>query len=294
MTDHFKQVSRELLAPRSVRPVCSSRAIAPTTTARLPTTRTWRICWSRFARTRCRSISCWATTITASAFGKRCRRRRLRNARSRPAGGAHPHLARKLVRARLARKELSTPGLLGQEQLDWLAGALDANRRKPALILVHHNPGTMASVSGLKTPRRFNAVIRPRKQVKAYIFGHTHVWQVTQDPSGIHLINLRRWPTCSRRRPGRLGSSHARTQGHAPGVTLPGYRPQGPRAGHRSSLARLAADARHWLFGGRDGRRTFGDYLYVQGIENQLELHKPEGWAVWVKDEDKIEPATSC
>ena len=39
--------------------------------------------------------------------------------------------------------------------------------------------------------------------------------------------------------------------------------------------------------------RTFGDYLYVQGIENQLELHKPEGWAGWVKDEDKIEPATS-
>jgi GlpG protein len=39
--------------------------------------------------------------------------------------------------------------------------------------------------------------------------------------------------------------------------------------------------------------RTFGDYLYVQGIENQVELHKPEGWAVWVNDEDKIEQATS-
>ena len=39
--------------------------------------------------------------------------------------------------------------------------------------------------------------------------------------------------------------------------------------------------------------RTFGDYLYVQGIENQVELHKPDGWAVWVKDEDKIESATS-
>ena len=38
--------------------------------------------------------------------------------------------------------------------------------------------------------------------------------------------------------------------------------------------------------------RTFGDYLYVQGIENQVELHKPEGWAVWVNDEDKIEQAT--
>ena len=87
-------------------------------------------------------------------------------------------------------KTLSTPGLLGQEQLDWLAGALDANRHKPALVLVHHNPGTMASVSGLKDTEALYAIIRPRKQVKAYIFGHTHVWQVAQDPSGIHLINL--------------------------------------------------------------------------------------------------------
>jgi GlpG protein len=39
--------------------------------------------------------------------------------------------------------------------------------------------------------------------------------------------------------------------------------------------------------------RTFGDFLYVQGIENQVELHKPDGWAVWVKDEDKIEQATA-
>ena len=39
--------------------------------------------------------------------------------------------------------------------------------------------------------------------------------------------------------------------------------------------------------------RTLGDYLYVQGIENQLEFHKPEGWAVWVKDEDQIENAAS-
>jgi GlpG protein len=38
--------------------------------------------------------------------------------------------------------------------------------------------------------------------------------------------------------------------------------------------------------------RRFGDYLYVQGIENNIESHKPEGWAVWVNDEDKIEQAT--
>jgi 3',5'-cyclic-AMP phosphodiesterase len=85
---------------------------------------------------------------------------------------------------------LSTPGLLGQEQLDWLAGALDANPKKPALVLLHHNPGTMANVSGLKDTEALFKIIRPRKQVKAYVFGHTHAWQVQQDPSGIHLINL--------------------------------------------------------------------------------------------------------
>jgi hypothetical protein len=87
-------------------------------------------------------------------------------------------------------KTLQTPGLLGHGQLEWLAQALDANRKKPALVLVHHNPGTMANVGGLKDTEALFGVIRPRKQVKAYIFGHTHVWEVTQDPSGIHLINL--------------------------------------------------------------------------------------------------------
>ena len=39
--------------------------------------------------------------------------------------------------------------------------------------------------------------------------------------------------------------------------------------------------------------RTFGDYLYVQGIENQVEHHPDEGWAIWIHDEDKIQRAAS-
>jgi Icc protein len=84
---------------------------------------------------------------------------------------------------------LSTPGLLGQDQLDWLAKSLDENRDKPALILVHHNPGIMDNI-GLKDTEALFNVIRPRKQVKAYFFGHTHRWGVTEDESGIHLVNL--------------------------------------------------------------------------------------------------------
>src|ERR1035437_1883357 len=86
-------------------------------------------------------------------------------------------------------KTLSTPGLLGQEQLDWLAGALDANPDKPSLVLLHHNPGINGNI-GLKDSAALLEIMRPRKQVKAYLFGHTHDWDVWQDASGIHLINL--------------------------------------------------------------------------------------------------------
>ncbi len=34
------------------------------------------------------------------------------------------------------------------------------------------------------------AVLRPRKQVKACIYGHTHTWLTLRDESGIHLVNL--------------------------------------------------------------------------------------------------------
>lgn len=84
---------------------------------------------------------------------------------------------------------LQTPGLIGQAQFDWLAKSLDANTTKPAIVLVHHNPGIEGNM-GLKDTLAFYEIIRPRKQVKAYIFGHTHKWKVWEDPSGIHLVNL--------------------------------------------------------------------------------------------------------
>jgi hypothetical protein len=87
-------------------------------------------------------------------------------------------------------KTLVTPGLLGSEQLAWLARTLDANRRKPAVVLVHHNPGLEGGNMGLKDTVALMEVLRPRKQVKAYIYGHTHAWKVEQDASGLHLINL--------------------------------------------------------------------------------------------------------
>ena len=85
---------------------------------------------------------------------------------------------------------LSSPGLLGPEQLHWLAEALDDNPKVPALIVIHHNPGLNGGNLGLKDTLPLFEVMRPRNQVKAYIYGHTHAWSVETDTSGIHLINL--------------------------------------------------------------------------------------------------------
>jgi GlpG protein len=37
--------------------------------------------------------------------------------------------------------------------------------------------------------------------------------------------------------------------------------------------------------------RTFADYLFVQKIDNHVEFEKPEGWGIWINDEDRIEQA---
>lgn len=87
-------------------------------------------------------------------------------------------------------KTLQTPGALGADQLRWLAETLDANAKTPAVIVVHHNPGVDNKIGGLKDTDAFWKIIRPRQQVKAWVYGHTHNWKVTQDVSGIHLVNL--------------------------------------------------------------------------------------------------------
>ncbi len=82
-----------------------------------------------------------------------------------------------------------TPGLLGKAQLAWLAKAIDARPKKPALVLAHHNPAQVdASLSLVDTAALFD-VLLPRRQVKAYLFGHTHCWHVAER-NGLHLVNL--------------------------------------------------------------------------------------------------------
>ncbi len=83
----------------------------------------------------------------------------------------------------------ASPGLVGKEQLSWLAQALDANAGKPALVFVHHNPGIDGNL-GLKDSVALFEILRPRRHVKAYVFGHTHRWNIERDTSGLHLVNL--------------------------------------------------------------------------------------------------------
>ena len=66
----------------------------------------------------------------------------------------------------------------------------DENANKPALVLVHHQPDPGTTSGGLKDTEALFQIIRPRQHVKAVVFGHTHDWKVSQDASGIHLINL--------------------------------------------------------------------------------------------------------
>jgi predicted phosphodiesterase len=79
------------------------------------------------------------------------------------------------------------PGLLGPEQLRWLEQALDAAPATPAIFCVHHN--VEATKIGLQDTEELLRVLRPRQQVKAVFFGHTHNWKRWED-EGIHMVNL--------------------------------------------------------------------------------------------------------
>ena len=138
------------------------------------------------------------------ATGNHDDRNHLRAAFAEEQAASHPGVDRRvaMVRSPLANwflldsldKTNVTSGEMGEAQLDWLAKTLDANPDKPAIVAAHHNLDVATDKerkpSGLRDSEAFLKVLAPRKQVKAYIFGHTHVWKITQHDSGIQIINL--------------------------------------------------------------------------------------------------------
>jgi predicted phosphodiesterase len=82
-----------------------------------------------------------------------------------------------------------TPGILGEGQLKWLAQELDARPNKPALLVAHHQLSKKLPTHGLVDSEAFFNVILPRKQVKAYFYGHTHQWHCHHEDN-MHLVNI--------------------------------------------------------------------------------------------------------
>ena len=90
-------------------------------------------------------------------------------------------------------------GELGKQQLEWLLKALDAHPDKPAIVIGHHNlqvvpEGSTTRVSGLSDSRQLLEAMQARPHVQAYVFGHTHNWNVQRTESQLHLVNL---PPCA-------------------------------------------------------------------------------------------------
>ncbi len=74
----------------------------------------------------------------------------------------------------------SGKGVLGQQQLEWLAKELDARPDKPALVFAHYNPYPnrgVRPIPGMRDGASLLKLLAERKHAKAYIYGHTHEWQ---------------------------------------------------------------------------------------------------------------------
>jgi 3',5'-cyclic AMP phosphodiesterase CpdA len=81
-----------------------------------------------------------------------------------------------------------TPGQLGKAQRAWLTNYLDANAGKNLVVFVHHQPDPNDD-GALVDAEALLAILRPRRAVKALIFGHTHEYRCDKQ-DGLHLVNL--------------------------------------------------------------------------------------------------------
>ncbi|MDE0874800.1 MAG: metallophosphoesterase, partial [Acidimicrobiales bacterium] len=96
-----------------------------------------------------------------------------------------------LPHANLFLLDSGKKGILGDQQLDWLAKQLDERADKPALIFGHYNPYPNRGVRPIKGMRDGASLLKllaQRKHAKAYFYGHTHEWQHDQRDH-LHLIN---------------------------------------------------------------------------------------------------------
>ena len=96
-----------------------------------------------------------------------------------------------LPHANLVLLDSGRKGVLGDEQLDWLAQQLDDQADKPALIFGHFNPYPnrgVRPIPGMSDGSSLLGILAERKHAKAYFYGHTHEWQHDRRDH-LHLIN---------------------------------------------------------------------------------------------------------
>jgi Icc protein len=85
-------------------------------------------------------------------------------------------------------------GEIGAEQRSWLDKALKARSDKPAIVMAHHTPQFEPPPEGkpwggIKDTAEFMELLAAHRHVKAFVFGHSHVWE-TKKQGPLHLINL--------------------------------------------------------------------------------------------------------
>ena len=96
-----------------------------------------------------------------------------------------------LPHANLVLLDSGKRGVLGEEQLDWLAKELDQRADKPALIFGHFNPYPNRGIrpnKGMRDGPSLLKLLAERKHARGYFYGHTHEWQYDQRDH-LHLIN---------------------------------------------------------------------------------------------------------
>lgn len=92
------------------------------------------------------------------------------------------------------KASLTSQGLLGTEQLEWLGRTLDAEAHatKPALVFAHHNPRLGGEEKhyhgGLEDSAALWELLVSRPHVKAYVHGHIHHRHYSAH-RGIHIID---------------------------------------------------------------------------------------------------------
>ena len=134
----------------------------------------------------------------------------------------------------------AAPGRLGAEQIAWLLQEVDARPDRPVVLVAHHNPTVGGDPVHFPGGLEDTAIVWPelvkRPQVKAFMHGHIHDWNLALH-SGIHIVNTLATST--------VGNKAVSTTGW----TLAHFQPTGVELNiHTHVVGHPWSAERKWLF----------------------------------------------